>query len=1357
MSEVEGRRPKQLLLRASAASGAALFVLLALLLLLRAAPSSAVSLPDLVVESITIEPPIPDPGQQFTITFRVRNQGTAATVNFNFPDYIYVDPVDQPPVEGTPYTRWENNTYLAPGAFFQLTRSDPKYVFTTTGCDHVIYVWADATDVEAESDETNNLLALPVCVGVTCDPDSYEEDNSCAAARWLTEGAPQAHTLCPTGDEDWAKFTAIGGVTYTIEATNLGAHADPRLYLYETCGGLYQFGTGPSIEWQAPASGVYYLQVEDHLTTHGPLANYDLVLATSGGAGDFYEPDDTCATARDIPTDGTRQAHLFQAAGDQDWVKFTIGSGETFAVVADNTGPGAVPLVSLYSGCGQALGEFVDQSGPLTTTAATGQTYYAKVANQDPESYGPEVGYDLRVSVVPCVSDGYEPDNNAAAASEIPTTGTPQTHDICPTGDQDWVWFDAEAGMTYVLHTSNLGFAADTHLYLYDTDGQTELAHNDDYGYLVSSRIIWVAPASGTYYAKVQHHNPIASGPATHYDLAISKGVCTLDAHEPDNGTFDAPVLVTDGEAQTHTFCADPALSGVGDQDWVRFEALGGASYLIQTANLGPNSDTVLNLYASDRSTLLASNDDHGAGTSSSISVTIPADGTYYLQVIHYNSTVFGDDTGYDLSVSGDIPTPTPTPTPSPTPSPTPPPTPGDTDVRTLIVVNTERVSSLYGASEADALLSKLYELADHDSVDGAVLQVEDDASVAAAYDAWTADPASLIDPAKANDVASAVRNLLLTFLNANANMEYIVIVGNDLVIPFRRAPEGALSVQENAYASSLASNTPQQAALENNMVLTDDYYGDREPTTWQGGELYIPDYAIGRLVEQPGQIADVIDLFLSNDVIDVENALVTGYDFVQDTAVLVSTLLNNDELETDDELIGISWSGDAFRDRQLYASPRFDLQSINGHANHTSSGAPDGDDIQAGEIVTATSDLAGALVFSVGCHAGLNDSNSLDLPEAFAIQGANYVANTGYGWGGGGIVYSEALMRNYAYELLVGTQTQIGKALTAAKQRYYASDQVFNAYDAKVLMQATMYGLPMYTILSGGTFSPGDPFPSVSVTSTAPIAFGEVNEGLLSFGAGAFGETETGEGTFLDVDGWSHFAAGEPVQPSFYVDIHNPEAGDLHGVLFLGGTYTDIQGFDPVIALSYNEYVTSTAEPAFSAPGWYPTLPVRLQASASVSDTTETVYATLGQYDSASATERVYGAVALGTLYSASPDTQPPTIQHVDGVLLGNPAVVQIKVEAADASGIIRVVVAYTEGGGTWASSDLTYDAGMGKWTGTIPGTAGMRHFVQVVDGAGNVSVDDRKGQYHVLLAPLPLIEGSGSKVYLPVLLRGG
>ncbi|MBN1641171.1 MAG: hypothetical protein JXA09_08040, partial [Anaerolineae bacterium] len=63
MSEVEGRQAKRLLLRASAASGAALLVLLALLLLLRAAPSSAVSLPDLVVESITIEPPIPDPGQ----------------------------------------------------------------------------------------------------------------------------------------------------------------------------------------------------------------------------------------------------------------------------------------------------------------------------------------------------------------------------------------------------------------------------------------------------------------------------------------------------------------------------------------------------------------------------------------------------------------------------------------------------------------------------------------------------------------------------------------------------------------------------------------------------------------------------------------------------------------------------------------------------------------------------------------------------------------------------------------------------------------------------------------------------------------------------------------------------------------------------------------------------------------------------------------------------------------------------------------------------------------------------------------------------------------------------------------------
>lgn len=1315
---------------------------------------------DLTAE-IYVDPAFPDPGEEVEITVLVKNQGDiSATAGFY--TYLYVDPVDQPPGAATPDTYY----WYLPGltAGNQTALKFPT-TFSSSGCDHVIYVWVDKTGAVAEADETNNLISEVVCVGVTCTDDPYEIDDTCAASFWLTTGVTQTHTLCPKGtvpDQDWVKFTAVAGVTYTIDALNLEPHADPLLYLYEGCDSLYQFGTGPHIAWQAPTSGVYYVQVEHRQPPHGPLAGYDLVLRTGeSNVGDSYEPDDDCGTARTIPTDGFRQTHLFQDTGDRDWVKFSVNSGESFAIIADNTGAGVNPLISLYTSCGQALNDAasVSQSGQLQASSPTGQTYYAEIRNQDPNVYGANAHYDLRVEAQACVADGFEDDDTPGAASTLLTTGEPQTHTTCPGGDVDWMAFAAEAGTTYVIQTQNLGIAADTHLYLYDTDGATELAHNDDYGYTVASRIIWQATATGTYYVKVQHHNPHAGGVDTRYDLAISKGVCVPDGYEGDNGALNAPLLPTDGSPQLHDFCADPLVLDAADQDWVRFEAVAGAHYLIETSDLDANSDTVLDLYDSNGSTLLASNDDHGFGSASAISLTAPHAGTYYVRVTHYNGGVQGSETGYTLSAAGESPpTPTPTPTPTPVPTPTPPPTPPPSEVKTLIVVNRRRLEDLYGPFEANDLLIKLYELADHSSVKGVVIQVEQDPTTAAAYNAWKADATSLVNTSKANAVAEAVRSLVMSFLDTNLNAAYIVLVGDDRIVPHRRVPEGALSKAEQTYATGITQNTTQWGACQDNMILTDDYYADRMPTSWEGQELYLPDYAVGRLVETPDEITGMIDAFLADDVTEIGQVLVTGYDFVQDSADAVSSLFDNDELTTDDTLIGYTWSGATFRDKHLDASPPFDVQSINGHANHVTENAPDGNDITASAVASATGDLSGALIFSVGCHGGLNDAGVLDLPQAYARLRANYVGNTGYGWGGGGIVYSEALMRGYAREVVRDTGAQIGPALSTAKRRYYERAYTLGPYDAKVLMQVTLYGLPMAGVVSGGTLSPDDPFPSAGVVITAPTAFGDVNVGSLAFGVeGAFGETSTGDGAFLDLDSWTHFSAGEPVQPRFFADAASLTGGSLHGAVFLGGTYSDTMAFDPVMALAYNEYVTATAEPSFSAAGWYPATPFQVRAGGLVSGGADTLVAVLGQYNGETGTERVYDQMSFDTYYSLSADVTPPVISHIDSVLAPGTGDGHLKVEASDASGILRVIVAYTDGAGVWHSRDLVYDAAMVRWTGVVSATTETLTFIQVVDGAGNVATDLNKGAYHAFTVPLPLVDSGLDRVYLPLVLKGG
>ena len=67
--------------------------------------------------------------------------------------------------------------------------------------------------------------------------------------------------------------------------------------------------------------------------------------------------------------------------------------------------------------------------------------------------------------------------------------------------DDDWVRFQACAGVDYTITTSNLAGPIDTRLWLYDSDCTTLLAFNDDYvmgNY--ASQIVYTATHNGMLY-----------------------------------------------------------------------------------------------------------------------------------------------------------------------------------------------------------------------------------------------------------------------------------------------------------------------------------------------------------------------------------------------------------------------------------------------------------------------------------------------------------------------------------------------------------------------------------------------------------------------------------------------------------------------------------------------------------------------------------------------------------------------------------------------------------------------------------------------------------------------------------------
>ncbi len=1330
---------------------------------------------DLVISLIRLSPAVPSPGSPVNVEVSVTNQGSVASGGFTA--YLYIDPA-LPLTPTTPDVSHFTYFGLNPGQSVSWTYKN--YKFTTAGCDHSIYAWVDRDNQVGEDDEDNNVSSISLCVGMTptptptptptatptatatptpapCQPDSYEPDPTCGAAQTITtNGVHQMRNLCPVGDDDWVRFTATSGITYTIATSNVGADADTVLSLYNRCDeppadtSDPSFGNGAELVFEAPATGAYYLKVSHHDASYGPSAGYELsITAATDCQGDAFEVDDTCAAARDVTVGAAAQRRRFCASQDRDWLKFSAAGGATYAITPTLVGPEANPRLLLYDQCDAQAP--IAQGQNLKWTASSSQTYYVAVQNQNPDIFGPTTNYDVGVVMTACAPDGFEGDNTPAAASLSQPTGAEQVHDFCPSGDLDWTRFQATAGQLYVMETFELADDADTKLCLYGQDATTLIACNDDGGGGLASRLRWTASASGEYYLRVENRNGDSSGPTTAYNLAVTQGD-PIDSYETDNTAAQAKTISTDGVPQHRNFTPD------GDQDWVKFSADAGVPYAMQATCTGGDCDTIMHLVDSDGSHELSQNDDYGSGPGSRIVYIFSQAGTYYVRVHHYRSNRSGNGTRYDLTVTRNAQIPTPTPTTTATAVPGPTATPNPSGIQTLIVTNRERLTSLYGEAAATNVMNALAQLADHALVKGQIVQVENNAAAAAAYIQWTSN---LRDTTATNNVSSAVRNVILSYLDANPNVQYIVLVGNDMVIPFRRFADRT-RYSESRYQAFVTGNTTIWGALHDNMALTDDYYADREPNVVGGREIYVPDFGLGRLPEGPSEIVSFINNFRSGSELHLQRALVTGYDFVADAGQTISGTISADlgpAGSVDGELMGDWWQGTALRDLQLNSSPHFDVQAINGHASHHLEGAPAGSSVTDVEVRDyGSSDLRGSLIFTVGCHSGLNDVGGLpaglDLAQAFFSRGAYYVGNTGYGWGSNnGLGWSERLMSNFTKEWTKGSSVPVGLALKAAKQRYFTETTNFDAYDEKALLESTLYGLPQYRIVSGALLGPEEPFPSVSMTSTAPLDDGQVKVGGLTLNLNdsfaALDEQQTTDGSFYSINDSTQVAANQPVQPQIYANITSQTAGRAHGVLIRGSHYADVAGVDPLVAQPVNEWVPPAdwAEPAQLSEGWWPPQPAQVQGLASGRPLDQLV-TQIGQYDAASGQQRLYDQVALDLLYSSSSDWTPPKITLVTDQVDFAQRVARIKVEAGDPSGLLAVVVLFTDDSGHWQSTELAFDAGSGKWKGQIAATLDTVYYVQVADNAGNVATATNKGHYFALSESI-------QSLYLPLLVR--
>ena len=700
------------------------------------------------------------------------------------------------------------------------------------------------------------------------------------------------------------------------------------------------------------------------------------------------------------------------------------------------------------------------------------------------------------------------------------------------------------------------------------------------------------------------------------------------------------------------------------------------------------------------------------------------------------------------------------------------------TGTNTLFLWNRSQLERLYGAGAGSSVLAGMQATQTELTSLGfpsAIVGVDANAGVSGAMATWNADPGS---PAKANAVVRAI-NAVVDGLRGQPNgagIRYLVLVGGDRVIPFARLEDYTTIANEAGYAQSLGTGNELTAALGAGTMLSDDAYADTSPVQYLNRQLFVPNLAVGRLVETPGQIVAALTRYRDFDGrLDPTTGRVAGYDFLRDGAEQVRQELDaragvNSPAEP--TLIGDAWTRQNLIDALLPATPP-GLASLNGHADHFRLMPPSPANATTRPqpftttdlTATAAATLPNRLVFSMGCHAGLSVADAivgqqaLDWPQAYSAEGATYLGNTTFGYGDSLVVaYSEELNRLLAEQIRAGGP--IGDALRLAKQAYFSTRGVFGVYDEKAMAAFTLYGLPMWSIGAVPQAQSAETEGGVQTleqsASAAPLAIPTTTTGtdpVTGLAVEAFDATPAftsvpagANGSFLRGDSGVQVSHLRPIQPKLVIELTGTQG---HGALVTGLTSSDANGVDPVYARPIVDQAGDEPELAFNDVA-YPSKLLTVRSFLVAAGERQRLVVGTGQFfgnpavdDTGTGTQRRYTRIAGHVYRSTSTDRLAPTFTKIDAFLVNGNAAFSVEAAGGD---VRRVLVGYRSGtANAWQFVDLAQGAG-GLWSGggTVVGNQ-FEYFVQAVDEAGNVGVSTNKGFYYdgAALPPDPTPSG--------------
>jgi hypothetical protein len=400
-----------------------------------------------------------------------------------------------------------------------------------------------------------------------------------------------------------------------------------------------------------------------------------------------------------------------------------------------------------------------------------------------------------------------------------------------------------------------------------------------------------------------------------------------------------------------------------------------------------------------------------------------------------------------------------------------------------------------------------------------------------------------------------------------------------------------------------------------------------------------------------------------------------------------------------------------------------------------------------------------GRLLFTVGCHGGLNVPDTilapytpaslgsdiqrrfLDWAQAYAQQkAAVYVANTGFGYGDSDTIdLSERLYGHLASDLNSGGT--IGQEWVRALHQYYSEPSNYDVLDEKVMVEANMYGLPFYGFSGTPHNVPQAPTPPAHAveggvdTAHLPLVNGfnigqadTLHPRLIDDPTRPDGATFQSNGAPWTMGTLSVFY--RPEQPTASRDVTVPGTV-AHGVWvrsLVSHTLANVTPYKPFpLVRSVDD------KPVRDFPNiYFPATLATVNRDVTFGAQQDTLVMNLGRFfpnqtgDLTKGTEQVIDSAGLDVGYSTSNDYTPPQITQTSAVQSGSSITAFVRV--SDASGLARVAVLYhDEGNATWNVVQLDHASG-DLWSKTFMDANPIQLDSEAEDTQGNVAYSFNK-----------------------------